>query len=85
MVIIHIQEANSDQVTEVTAKDIKTAIRAYAENAASNWSELRNHIMYYHNNEFTKGVRCATFYFRTEKLTISNVYSNRYMAVWTNS
>ena len=81
MVVIHIQEVNSDQVTEVTAKDAKTAIRAYAKNAAFSWLDLDKSIMRYHDG---KSVKRAVFYFRTEKLTITNVYGNRYIAVWTD-
>ena len=81
MVVIHIQEVNSDQVTEVTAKDAKTAIRAYAKNAAFSWLDLDKSIMWYHDG---KSVKRAVFYFRTEKLTIINVYGNRYIAVWTD-
>lgn len=84
MSIIHIQEVNSDQVTEVIAKDTKTAIRAYAENAAFDWSDLSKYIMQYHDNKFVNGVKCAIFYFRMEKLTITNIYGNRYLAVWAD-
>jgi len=75
MVVIHIQEVNSDQVVEVTAKDIKHAILAYAEHNAFDWRDL------YH---YTITVNTAVFYFHTEKLTITNLYGNRYIAVWSN-
>lgn len=84
MSIIHIQEVNSDQVTEVIAKDAKTAIRAYAKNAAFSLSDLDKYIIQYHDNKLVNGVKCAIFYFRMEKLTITNIYGNRYLAVWAD-
>ncbi len=82
MAIIHIQEVNSNQVTEVIANTIQQAIKVYAENAAFNWSELHNYFMWYHNHDSANGIERAVFYFRTEKLVIRNIYGNRYTAEW---
>ena len=59
MVVIHIQEANSDQVTEVTARNVSLAMRAYAKNAAFDWSSLQNAVTGFMEKPYT--VECITF------------------------
>ena len=39
MAVIHIQEVNSDQVTEIIAETVEKALWAYAHNACFRWSE----------------------------------------------
>lgn len=80
MVVIHIQEANSDQVTEVTARNVNLAMRAYAKNAAFDWSSLQNAVTGFHGRTLYRRV----YNFQTEKLTLELIATDRYVATWTN-
>lgn len=80
MVVIHIQEVNSEQVTEVTARNISLAIRTYAKNAAFDWNSLQNVITGFHGKTLYRRV----YSFQTEELTLELITANRYRAVWTN-
>lgn len=80
MVVIHIQEVNSDQVTEVIARNASLAIRAYAKNAAFDWNSLQNVITGFHGKTLYRRV----YSFQTEELTLELIATNRYMATWTD-
>lgn len=80
MVVVHIQEVNSDQVTEVTARNASLAIRAYAKNAAFDWSSLQNAVTGFHGKTLYRRV----YDFQTEKLTLELIATDRYMATWTD-
>lgn len=80
MAIIHIQEANSDQVTEVTARNVNLAMRTYAKNAAFDWSSLQNAVTGFHGKTLYRRV----YNFQTEKLTLELIATDRYVATWTD-
>ena len=80
-VIIHIQEVNSTQVTEIIAPTLEEAITAYAMNATCN--------AYMHSNPGVNNyklapntVRWIGFPFREELLIVSHIYGQRYLAEW---
>ena len=80
MAVIHIQEVNSNQVTEITARNVSLAIRAYAKNAAFDWNSLQNVVTGFHGKTLYRRV----YNFQTEKLTLELVTANRYIATWTD-
>lgn len=80
MVVIHIQEVNSDQVTEVITRNVSLAIRAYAKNAAFDWNSLQNVVTGFHGKTLYRRV----YDFQNEKLTLELIAANRYMATWTD-
>ena len=80
MIVIHIQEVNSDQVTEITARNTNLAMRAYAKNAAFDWNSLQNVTTGFHG----KTLYCRVYNFQTEKLTLELITTNRYRAIWAD-
>ena len=80
MAIIHIQEVNSDQVTEVTAETVEKALWAYAHNACFQWSEWAGATAeYYPKSDMIKRM---VFMFDNEQLTLCNIYGERFTAEW---
>ena len=78
--IIHIQEINSTQVSEITAKTIEDAIWAYAYNAAFDWEHFEfARLMRYPKSE---DINWMEFEFITEKLIVRHIYGERYTAQW---
>ena len=82
MVIIHIQEITSTQVSEITAKTVEDALWAYAHNAAFSWDDFECGRLkrYPRSND----IHWMEFEFIAEKLTIQHTYGNRYSAEWVN-
>ena len=80
--IIHIQEINSTQVSEITAKTIEDAIWAYAHNSAFDWDDFDcARLMRYPESE---DIKWMEFEFITEKLVVRHVYGERYTAQWAD-
>ena len=80
MAIIHIQEVNSDQVTEVTAETVEKALWAYVHNACFRWSEWAGTTAEYYPKSDT--IKKMVFMFDNEQLTLCNVYGERFIAEW---
>ena len=80
MAIIHIQEVNSDQVTEIIAETVEKALWAYTNNACFKWSEWAGTtVEYYPKSDMIKRM---VFMFDNEQLTLCNVYGERFTAEW---
>jgi hypothetical protein len=84
--IVHIQEITSTQVTELIRNSTEEAIRAYAQNAAFDWSQLYNA-----RAKFFPGtaiVRRMVFEFNTERLIVrhemTSEYGHRYIVAWVD-
>jgi hypothetical protein len=77
---IHIQEADSTQVTEIIALSIKDALFAYARNAAFNWDELHHCYIFYYDN--TTVIDSIVYCFTSEVLTIKHIMGARFLAEW---
>ena len=62
MAVIHIQEVNSDQVTEIIAETVEKALWAYAHNACFRWSEWAGATAecYPKSNAIKKWCSCST-------------------------
>lgn len=80
MAVIHIQEVNSDQVTEIIAETVEKALWAYAHNACFRCSEWDGATAeYYPKSDMIKRM---VFMFDNEQLTLCNVYGERFTAEW---
>lgn len=78
--IIHIQEVNSTQVSEVIAETIEKALWAYAQNAAFRWSAFTGTTLKrYPKSDIIKEM---VFTFEGEQLTLYHVYGERFSAEW---
>ena len=80
MTIIHIQEVNSDQVTEIIAETMEKALLAYAHNACFRWNEWAGATAEYYPK--SNAIRKMVFMFDNEQLTICHVYGERFSAEW---
>lgn len=84
--IIHIQEVDSTQVTEFIRNTTEEAIRAYAQNAAFDWTQLYSTRVNYFPG--TTVVRRMVFEFKDERLIVlhemTSVYGHRYVVAWLN-
>lgn len=80
MVVIHIQEVTSDQVTEVTAETLEDALFAYAQNACLKWDEWAGATAKYYPK--SDAIKKMVFTFDNEELTLYNVYGMRFTAEW---
>lgn len=84
--IVHIQETTSTQVTEFIRSNTEEAIRAYAQNAAFDWSQLYGSRVRYFPG--TTVVRRMVFEFNTERLIVrhemTSIYGHRYVVAWVN-
>lgn len=80
-IIIHIQEVNSTQVTEVTAETLEKAIAKYAMNATCNaYMSSKPEINHYKLSPNV--VHWIGFPFKEELLVVTHIYGQRYMAEW---
>lgn len=81
-IIIHIQELNSSQVTEVKAHTIEDGMWAYAHNAAFDWDAFEcAKLMRYRGKKMIKWME---FCFAEEYLIIRRVGRRRYTAEWVD-
>ena len=80
MTTIHIQERTSTQVTEITHKDIESAIWAYAHNAAFDWDGLELATVHFYPKSDV--ISHMVFEFETETLTVQHEYDLRFTAAW---
>ena len=84
--VIHIQEVNSTQATEFIRNTTEEAIRAYAQNAAFDWTQLYSTRVNYFPG--TTVVRRMVFEFNTERLIVrhemTSIYGHRYVVAWLN-
>lgn len=80
MVVIHIQEVTSTQVTEITAETVEKALWAYAHNACFKWDEWAGTTVEYYPKSET--VKKTVFMFDNEELILYNVYGMRFTAEW---
>ena len=80
MVVIHIQEVTSTQVTEVTAETIEKALWAYARNACYLWSAWAGATAEYYPK--SDAIKRMVFMFDDEQLTLCNIYGMRFTAEW---
>lgn len=84
--VIHIQEVNSTQVTEFIRNSTEEAIRAYAQNAAFDWTQLYNARVKYFPG--TTVVRRMVLEFNTERLIVrhemTSACGHRYVVAWLN-
>ena len=78
--IIHIQEVNSTQVSEILSENVEKALWAYAQNAAFRWSAFTGATLKrYPKSDIIKEM---TFIFEGEQLTLCHVYGERFSAEW---
>lgn len=80
MVVIHIQEVTSTQVTEITAENVEKALWAYAHNACFRWDEWAGATAEYYPK--SDAIKRMVFIFDDEQLTLYNVYGERFTAEW---
>ena len=80
MTVTHIQEVNSDQVTEIIAETVEKALWAYAHNACFRWSEWAGATAEYYPK--SNAIKKMVFIFNNEQLTLCNVYGERFIAEW---
>lgn len=79
-IIIHIQEVNSTQVSEVIAETVERALWAYAHNAAARWAAFTEATAHYYPNNVD--IERMVFTFDGEQLTLCHVYGERFSAEW---
>lgn len=79
--IIHIQEVNSTQVTEIIAPSLEAAILKYAVNAAgSTYMHSKPEVNNYKLDPNV--VHWIGFPFKDELLVVTHIYGQRYLAEW---
>ena len=80
MVVIHIQEVTSTQVTEIIAETLEDALFAYAHNACYRWEAFAEATAeYYYKSD---AIKKMVFIFDDEQLTLYNIYGERFTAEW---
>ena len=80
MVVIHVQEVTSTQVTEIIAETLEDALFAYAHNACDRWETFAEATAeYYYKSD---AIKKMVFIFDDEQLTLYNVYGERFTAEW---
>lgn len=80
MVVIHIQEVTSTQVTEIIAETLEDALFAYAHNACHRWEAFAEATAeYYYKSD---AIKRMVFMFDNEELILYNVYGMRFTAEW---
>lgn len=78
--IIHIQEVNSTQVSEILTETIEQALWTYAHNAAARRNAFTGTTLkYYPKSSIIKEM---VFMFDDEQLTLCHTYGERFSAEW---
>lgn len=82
--IIHIQEKNSSQITEIVAPTLEAALMAYVRNAAYAWDEFDGRPCYSYPRRTAQGrdIIEAAYFFRSEHCVLYKVAECRFYAEW---
>jgi hypothetical protein len=82
MIIVHIHEITSTQVSEIIVQNVETALCAYARNAAFRWEDL----IAVHGVRRADGmITRMVFEFKEERLILRHICNSQYAAAWLDS